>query len=48
LTKLYEETLRGSLSELCVELNERPSLKGEYVLVVGGSSADLSDSSSDS
>jgi 16S rRNA (cytidine1402-2'-O)-methyltransferase len=34
-TKLYEETLRGSLSELLAELATRPSLKGEYVVVIG-------------
>ena len=36
LTKIYEEQLRGSLSELRAVLGERERLKGEYVLVVGG------------
>lgn len=35
LTKLHEETLRGSLSELLDELRGRESLKGEFVLVLG-------------
>ncbi len=36
LTKLHEETLRGTLGELLRALEERPGLKGELVLVVGG------------
>ncbi len=36
LTKLHEEILRGPLSELRHELADRPKLKGEFVLVVGG------------
>jgi 16S rRNA (cytidine1402-2'-O)-methyltransferase len=35
LTKMHEELLRGSLSEVLEELRERPSLKGELVLVIG-------------
>ena len=35
LTKLHEEVLRGTLSELRDELDARPSLKGEFVLVLG-------------
>jgi 16S rRNA (cytidine1402-2'-O)-methyltransferase len=35
LTKLHEETLRGSLSELLQEVRERGSVKGEVVLVMG-------------
>ena len=35
LTKLHEEILRGSLSEILAELGERPSVKGELVLVIG-------------
>lgn len=35
LTKLHEETLRGSLAELLAALRLRPSLKGEFVLVIG-------------
>lgn len=34
LTKLHEEVLRGSLTEILEELRARPSLKGEFVLVV--------------
>ncbi len=36
LTKLHEEVLRGSLAELRAELGERPALRGECVVVVGG------------
>ncbi|HEX2254130.1 MAG TPA: 16S rRNA (cytidine(1402)-2'-O)-methyltransferase [Thermoanaerobaculia bacterium] len=36
LTKLHEETLRGSLQEIRDELASRPSIKGELVLVIGG------------
>ncbi|HRC84593.1 MAG TPA: 16S rRNA (cytidine(1402)-2'-O)-methyltransferase [Thermoanaerobaculia bacterium] len=35
LTKLYEEVLRGRLSEIEAELAGRPAIKGELVLVVG-------------
>jgi len=35
LTKLHEEVLRGSLSTLLAELQGRPALKGEFVLVIG-------------
>jgi len=35
LTKLHEEILRGRISELRQELDERPALKGEFTLVVG-------------
>lgn len=35
LTKVYEEVLRGNLSELRQRLGERPSLKGEFVVVLG-------------
>jgi 16S rRNA (cytidine1402-2'-O)-methyltransferase len=34
LTKLHEEVLRGSLSELRATLGARPSIKGEIVVVV--------------
>lgn len=34
LSKLHEEVLRGSLGELLAELTDRPSLKGEFVVVV--------------
>jgi 16S rRNA (cytidine1402-2'-O)-methyltransferase len=36
LTKLHEEVLRGMLSEVRTDLGARPSLKGEFVVVVGG------------
>ncbi len=35
LTKMYEETVRGSLSELLMYYTQNP-LKGEFVIVVGG------------
>jgi 16S rRNA (cytidine1402-2'-O)-methyltransferase len=37
LTKLHEEIVRGPLSRLLAVFTARPSLKGEFVLVVGGS-----------
>jgi len=40
LTKLYEETVRGTLSEVREELADREKLKGEFVLVVGGKAPD--------
>ena len=36
LTKLHEETLRGSLGQVIEELGSRSSLKGEFVVVIGG------------
>jgi 16S rRNA (cytidine1402-2'-O)-methyltransferase len=35
LTKLHEEVVRGPLSALREELGKKPSLKGEFVVVVG-------------
>lgn len=35
LTKMHEEILRGPLSELLDDLRDRPSLKGEFVVVLG-------------
>jgi 16S rRNA (cytidine1402-2'-O)-methyltransferase len=35
LTKLHEETLRGTAAELAAELAARDSIKGEIVLVLG-------------
>lgn len=35
LTKMHEEILRGPLSEILETLRQRPSLKGELVLVIG-------------
>ncbi|MFL5798089.1 MAG: 16S rRNA (cytidine(1402)-2'-O)-methyltransferase [Actinomycetota bacterium] len=37
LTKLHEEVLRGSLGELARELRSRGEVRGEIVVVVGGS-----------
>ena len=39
LTKLHEEVLRGTLSELLAELKGRATVKGEVVLVIGAASA---------
>ena len=35
LTKLHEEVLRGPLEAILEEIEARPALKGEFVLVVG-------------
>jgi 16S rRNA (cytidine1402-2'-O)-methyltransferase len=35
LTKLHEESIRGSLSEVLARLEERQHLKGEFVVVLG-------------
>lgn len=35
LTKIHEEVLRGTLSDLLAEVQARPSLKGELVIVIG-------------
>lgn len=35
LTKLHEEVLRGPLSEVLATLRDRPSIKGELVVVLG-------------
>jgi 16S rRNA (cytidine1402-2'-O)-methyltransferase len=40
LTKLYERTCRGSLSESIRDVKESPP-RGEYVIVVGGADSDL-------
>lgn len=37
LTKLHEEVLRGTLGELAAAIGERPGLRGEVTVVVGGS-----------
>lgn len=37
LTKVHEEVVRGSLSEVLAVLEARPSLKGELVVVIGAS-----------
>ncbi len=36
MTKLYEEFLRGSAGEVLEQLKQRPSVKGEITLVIGG------------
>ena len=38
LTKLHEEIVRGTLTKIRTKLAERPSIKGEITLVVGGRS----------
>jgi len=35
ISKIYEENIRGTLSEVITELSGRPSIKGEIVIVVG-------------
>ncbi|MBM7636184.1 16S rRNA (cytidine(1402)-2'-O)-methyltransferase [Streptococcus saliviloxodontae] len=47
LTKLYEEYLRGSISELVAALSEKP-LKGECLIIVSGNDGQLSSSEEDS
>jgi 16S rRNA (cytidine1402-2'-O)-methyltransferase len=42
LTKLHEETIRGTFAEM-VEILERREARGEYVIVVEGSSVDVED-----
>ena len=37
ISKLYEETIRGSLSHILEELEKKSSIKGEIVLVIAGS-----------
>ncbi|WP_375416873.1 16S rRNA (cytidine(1402)-2'-O)-methyltransferase [uncultured Hymenobacter sp.] len=39
LTKLFEETVNGTLGELAANFAARPAIKGEIVLVVEGSAA---------
>jgi 16S rRNA (cytidine1402-2'-O)-methyltransferase len=39
LTKMHEEVLRGRLSDLLEDLKGRPSLKGEFVVVIGTAGA---------
>ncbi len=35
LTQLHEEVVRGSAAEILAALEDRPTIKGEIVLVVG-------------
>lgn len=37
LTKLYEETLRGNISDVISELKQRDKIRGEFVLCIEGS-----------
>ncbi len=43
ITKMYEETLRGTLSEIVTTLKSRDNLKGEFTLVIEGNSQDKSE-----
>jgi 16S rRNA (cytidine1402-2'-O)-methyltransferase len=43
MTKLYEETLRGRVSEILGEIEKRGGVKGEVTLVVEGASAESMD-----
>jgi len=36
ITKLHEETFRGTLDEIIAHLEAKPSIKGEFVVVVAG------------
>jgi len=36
LTKLFEETVNGTLAELAEQFAARPTIKGEIVVVVQG------------
>ncbi len=47
MTKLYEEVLRGSLSEVISILSERKTLKGEVTVVVEGSRDGYNEASAD-
>ena len=38
LTKMYEEVERGRLGDLLTSLKSKPSLKGEFVVVIGAES----------
>ncbi len=42
MTKLYEEFVRGFLSEIIINLQQRPALKGECTLIVSGFKQDKS------
>jgi 16S rRNA (cytidine1402-2'-O)-methyltransferase len=44
LTKLHEEFLRGSASQLKATLQARPSIKGEFTLLLGKSDSDATSS----
>ena len=36
ISKIYEETIRGTLSDVLIELEKKQSIKGEIVLVIAG------------
>ena len=36
ITKLHEETFRGTIGEIIAHLEAKPSIKGEFVLVIAG------------
>ncbi len=36
ISKLYEETIRGTLAEVLQQLEAKPSIKGEFVIVLQG------------
>lgn len=40
MTKLHEEFIRGVISEIIIQLNQRPSIKGECTLLVKGCAKD--------
>lgn len=39
LSKLHEETVRGTLQEVLEVFQKRPSIKGELVIVLAGAAA---------
>jgi 16S rRNA (cytidine1402-2'-O)-methyltransferase len=43
LTKLHEEFLRGTASEVTAALSSRPSVKGEITLLIGKGSLTIPD-----
>ncbi|MGH7884329.1 MAG: 16S rRNA (cytidine(1402)-2'-O)-methyltransferase, partial [Thermodesulfobacteriota bacterium] len=43
LTKMYEETIRGSISEVIIEIETKEIFKGEMVIVVEGYTKDEKD-----
>lgn len=43
LTKLHEECLRGTAEEIAAELESRPVVKGEIVLLIGGAEISATD-----
>jgi 16S rRNA (cytidine1402-2'-O)-methyltransferase len=47
LTKMFEETLKGSITEVITVLGERNKLKGEFTVVVEGKSDEEKDATSD-